>query len=96
MIEREDQDEKLEAVKNKYKLLKEDEKSVEATIAKTNEEIADSHDRIAVAKEDKNKADASLLQLMEQKEQLGKDKEEEEKKREELKELTIVKDSENE
>ena len=33
---------------------------------------------------------------MDQKEQLGKDKEEEEKKREDLKELTGVKDSENE
>jgi len=49
-----------------------------------------------VAKEDKNKADDALLALMAQKEQLGKDKEEEEKKREELKELTIAKDSDNE
>ena len=63
MIEKEEQQEKLDARRAKYQELRGEEKIVDATIAKTNNEITDSHQRIAVAKDEKNKAEATLVNL---------------------------------
>ena len=51
---------------------------------------------IAVARDEKHKAEATLVNLGLQMEQLQKDKEMEEKKRDELKELSVTKDQDNE
>lgn len=49
----------------KYENLRSEMAAVDAQVEKTNAEIADSHDRIAVAKDDKNKAEAQLASLAE-------------------------------
>ena len=49
-------------------MLKEDERSVDTTIQKTNDEIKDSNERITIARDEKDKADASLKDLAELKE----------------------------
>jgi chromosome segregation ATPase len=95
MIEKEEQQEKLDAHRAKYRELKGDEKAVDATIEKTNKDITDSHDRIAIAQDEKTKAEATLVNLGTQMEQLQKDKDQEEKKRDEMKDLSVTKDEDN-
>ena len=63
MIEREEQQEKMDLHKSKNVGLKTEEKMVETQITKAMEEIEDTHERIAFAKEDKNIADAKLVGL---------------------------------
>lgn len=68
MIQREEQQEQLDIHRSKYSLLKEDEKNVDTTILKANDEIKDSNERITIARDEKDKADASLKDLAELKE----------------------------
>jgi len=60
MIQREEQQEQLDLHRGKNSLLKEDERNVDATITRANDEIKDSNERIAIARDEKDKADASL------------------------------------
>ena len=59
----------------KYHYLKTEERAYDIQITKTNEEIKDSHDRIAVAKDEKIDAEEKLKNLAELMDELQKKKE---------------------